>query len=381
MSSFVSRGDTPIKGIKPALVFGVLWLVSIIVMWFAFRSGEGQPGGFLNWIARFHVLVVHFPIGLIFLVILMEVAGFKWKALRESTPFVLWVSFLGSIGATVLGYLLMGTEATAGKAMDLHMYTGLAVVVLSLAALVFRLLSKSLPYALSLILSALGVSAAGHYGGSMIHEADYLSVYGPEPLKPLLLAGLPDPKAGDKTEEELAIEAEAKKEIPMEERLVYTDFVVPMLEAKCNECHNENKIKGKLRMDTHDLLMAGATGSDYPTVEPGNADDSEMIVRVTLPKDDDEFMPPKGDGLTNDEIELLKLWIQGGAKADATVADLGGGEATLATVGAVAAIHGGTDEEVDIWQPVWDGLSPEERQERLDLVTTEAAKLNVSLLR
>ena len=47
-------------------------------------------------------------------------------------------------------------------------------------------------------------------------------------------------------------------EVPIGERIVYTDFIVPILDKTCSECHNENKIKGKLRMDTHDLLLAWA---------------------------------------------------------------------------------------------------------------------------
>ncbi len=102
---------------------------------------------------------------------------------------------------------------------------------------------------------------------------------------------------------------------------------------------NENKIKGKLRMDTHELLLAGAEGSDYPTVVPGNADESEMIVRVLLDKDDDEFMPPQGEPLQPAEVELLKLWINAGAKVETTVAQLGSDPAIATVAAEVAAIH------------------------------------------
>lgn len=40
-----------------------------------------------------------------------------------------------------------------------------------------------------------------------------------------------------------------------------------------------------------------------------------MFERVTLPPDEDDFMPPKGkaDPLTPEEVDLLKRWIDEGA--------------------------------------------------------------------
>ena len=88
--------------------------------------------------------------------------------------------------------------------------------------------------------------------------------------------------------------------------------VQPILETKCLECHNPNKIKGKLLMDSAAALLKG--GADGPALVAGKPDDSEMIKRVILPKDDDDIMPPKGGPLAAKEIDVLKRWIAEGAK-------------------------------------------------------------------
>ncbi|MEM7011674.1 MAG: PSD1 and planctomycete cytochrome C domain-containing protein [Verrucomicrobiota bacterium] len=94
------------------------------------------------------------------------------------------------------------------------------------------------------------------------------------------------------------------------------DFVkdiAPIFEFKCVSCHNADKDKGGLRMDTHEWLMKGG---DSGSAIAGNSADSLIFERVTLPHDDIDLMPPEGDGepLTEKELASLKAWIEAGAK-------------------------------------------------------------------
>ncbi len=379
MSTFVKHERPKSKGSALALFLGVGWLALLAVIWFTYRGDEDQSGGFLNFIARFHIIIVHLPIGVIFLGAAMEVLS-RFTALqhlRASLPFVHWVAFLGAIGATLVGYLLMSVEGFEGRAMDLHMYFGLAVVAFTFFAVFFSLRSS---YGLSTlsILGAVAMSmSSGHFGGAMVHEGDYLTEHAPEPLKPVLMLGLSSSSDGEKI-------AENEAELPLGERVVYSNFVVPILDAKCNECHNDNKTKGKLRMDTHELLLAGADGSDFPTVIPGDSEESELIVRVTLPSDHDEFMPTKGDPLTPDEIKLLSLWIQAGAKIETTIAELGDDPAIESLALAIEASYEKLDEgegaaTVAI-QSIWDTLPPEEQKARMDEALNAAEKYHFSVM-
>jgi hypothetical protein len=81
--------------------------------------------------------------------------------------------------------------------------------------------------------------------------------------------------------------------------------VVPLLKARCAECHTNGKYKGSFSLDTRaDVLKKKA-------VVPGKSADSELIRRVTS-TDPDERMPSKGEPLSAKEIELLRAWIDQG---------------------------------------------------------------------
>ena len=56
------------------------------------------------------------------------------------------------------------------------------------------------------------------------------------------------------------------------------------------------KDKGKLRMHTNETLLKGGRGVGSDIVIKGEADDSELIYRITLPKDDEEAKKKSGGG-------------------------------------------------------------------------------------
>jgi mono/diheme cytochrome c family protein len=87
--------------------------------------------------------------------------------------------------------------------------------------------------------------------------------------------------------------------------------VAPIFSKSCIECHGPDKEKGGLRLDTKDLALKGGKGGE--TIIVGKADDSEMLKRISLPKDHDDVMPPKGGPLPKEQIEAIKKWISEGA--------------------------------------------------------------------
>ncbi len=87
--------------------------------------------------------------------------------------------------------------------------------------------------------------------------------------------------------------------------------VKPLLENNCVRCHNEDKDKGNLRIDTKELFFKG--GDTDTAAEPGNAARSLVFERITLPKGDDEIMPQETDPLSAEDIAILKNWIDAGA--------------------------------------------------------------------
>ena len=95
--------------------------------------------------------------------------------------------------------------------------------------------------------------------------------------------------------------------------------VLPFLKERCLDCHQAprtvdgklKKPKGELRLDTPAEIMKG--GENGSVLTPKASSKSSLFEVVTLPKDDDKHMPPKGDPLTPQEVALLRTWIDEGA--------------------------------------------------------------------
>ena len=110
---------------------------------------------------------------------------------------------------------------------------------------------------------------------------------------------------------------------------VYDSIIFPVLEAKCVSCHGAEKDKGKLRMHNKEALIKGGRGAGEDIIIKGDPNGSEIIFRITLPKEDEEAMPPMEDEahynpVTPQELSVLKSWIQLGASFDAMISDLEG---------------------------------------------------------
>lgn len=87
--------------------------------------------------------------------------------------------------------------------------------------------------------------------------------------------------------------------------------IKPVLEAKCLSCHNPNVAKGDLSFAT----AADVLDPDKTLVVPGKAGHSDLWLAAT-PEEPGEApsMPKEGEPLTDAEAELLRQWIDEGAK-------------------------------------------------------------------
>ena len=93
----------------------------------------------------------------------------------------------------------------------------------------------------------------------------------------------------------------------------FTASVQPVLEASCLGCHNAEKAKGKLQMQTLETMTKGGEGG--AGIVPGKAEESTVLKRILLPREHEDAMPPEGKGapLSATESEALKKWIADGA--------------------------------------------------------------------
>lgn len=163
--------------------------------------------------------------------------------------------------------------------------------------------------------------------------------------------------------------------------VVYRDIIAPIMEAKCVSCHGADKKKGKLQLHDFASIMKGGSEGDVNVVA-GKPDDSLLLVRIKLPEDDDEHMPPSDEPqMTAEEVAVLKWWIASGASDTATVAAAKPTpevEGALAVLLAKAIPEAGT-KVVKVEAPKAKALSEAEKKQIAE-ISAKVKALNASLM-
>ncbi len=85
----------------------------------------------------------------------------------------------------------------------------------------------------------------------------------------------------------------------------------PIFKKRCHSCHGSKKQESGLRLDIRQDAMAG--GDTGPAIVPGDTK-SRLLLQYVESDDPELVMPPKGDRLSRQQIDLLKRWIDEGAK-------------------------------------------------------------------
>lgn len=247
----------------------------------------------LQPIGRMHPLVLHFPIGFVVLLVLVNL--FR-KQLDEGSyekvnKFLLLLTALTTTLAAIMGFFLSMEDGYTSDLMLLHKWIGAAVSYI-MYALILTYDNKKV-YQILLYIGFVSIVLAGHFGAGLTHGTNFLT-------EPILNTQ----------------KAEFDENSP-----IFTSFVQPILKAKCESCHNGQKRKGKLDLSTLEKIHEG--GENGPVWVAGDLEESELIKRALLPLDEDDHMPPKGKPqLTTNEYDLLSIWIKRGADEMITLAQL-----------------------------------------------------------
>ena len=260
-----------------------------------------------EFIGHLHPVLIHLPIGILLLACLFLWLSRKekFKHLQSALHIILLSGMISAILSCLSGYLLSLSGDYDENMVQLHQWLGISVAIFSIAAYflyVKNILVKWL--ALTAILLGLLLVITGHMGGSLTHGSDYLT----KPLENL---------SGDDT-----IAIIKRKPIPdIQQAMVYADVVEPIFQSKCYSCHSTIKQKGKLRLDQVDLIMKG--GKDGLVIVPGKANESDLIKRISSPREEEHHMPPKEKTQLNEkEKALLQWWVNQGADFTKKVKDV-----------------------------------------------------------
>ena len=250
---------------------------------------------------RMHPMVLHFPIALsvlylLYIIFLQDKLSPSGIAIQIGEWLLLLSAFTAAVTA-IMGLFLSREEGYDADALMWHKWGGVIVSLLLLLWYSFRnrLSATKAGTFIVAIISIAFIIFTGHQGAGITHGQNFL-------LAPLL----PEKK---------------QQQVLLEDAEVFKDMVRPILETKCMTCHNSKKAKGKLVMETRELLLKGGkTGKLWDSTE---ADFGLLMKRIHLPLEAKKHMPPQGKPqLTEEEISILSQWIKSGADFKVKVLDL-----------------------------------------------------------
>lgn len=263
-----------------------------------------------QFFGRFHPLLVHLPIGILFLAFLFEFLAYfpKYKKLRQAIQPALFWGALFAVASACSGYFLSQEGGYEDRLLSLHRNTGIATAVFATllyflrksAVTYFREKEKRKLVRIFLFIPLIGLlSLTGHLGGSITHGEDYLFYFADEPGA-------------------VAPSFKVTSAAGVDSAVLYTDIIEPILSSRCYACHSSKKQKGELRLDQIQFIEKG--GKHGPVIDTRIADSSELYSRLMLPLEDDHHMPPEEKPqLSSAEIALLQAWIEEGASFEKQV--------------------------------------------------------------
>lgn len=102
---------------------------------------------------------------------------------------------------------------------------------------------------------------------------------------------------------------------PVDRTVSFENDIHSLLAERCFECHGQGKQKGGFSMESRETFLEG--GESGPAVVEGKSEES-LLIRLVAGLNGDEVMPPKGPRLTEDQVGLLRAWIDQGLAWDLT---------------------------------------------------------------
>lgn len=304
--------NSPSKGIL--LLATLAWAAHLVILISGLiasyvLAGYDHVPDIALFIGRFHPMVLHFPVGVLVALILLEIlALFKpSEGLSLAGYLMLALGTHTAVVAVVMGLFLASEGGYNEETLFWHKWLGFGVAATALLASGCKIAelkghsSFKTGYKISLLMAFICLNFGGHEGANLTHGKTYLFEYAPNWLASMFGYG----------EEKNSDTSVANND---EEESVYQTVIMPIFKDKCIKCHGEEKQKGEYRLDSHqDMMKAGE--SEIDPIVAGIPAASYMVELITLAPDADEIMPPEGKGeLSDEEVMAIIRWIADGAR-------------------------------------------------------------------
>ena len=273
-----------------------IWFLNPLLVLMAVYSETSKSNDVLLWFGKLHPLVLHFPI-VIGIAIVIYFIFFQKNKLEENTEKLILVgnALIASIVA-ILGLLLSKQDAYDTATLNLHKWGGLSIALISWLLIYTKNISTGykkimgLGYLLVLLFFT-------HQGALLTHGENALSIPAPAIVK---------------AEEVKTVDSSLS---------VYEKAVAPILTQKCVGCHGPEKVKGKLQLQSPELILKG--GKDGNILTSFHNGEALLLQRIHLPNADEKHMPPDGKlQLTLEELTLLNKWVKAGGNFTKKISEL-----------------------------------------------------------
>lgn len=271
-----------------------IWFLNPLLLLLAIYSETSKTNDVLLWFGKLHPLVLHFPI-VIGIAIVIYFLFFQNKALEENTEkFILVGNALMASMVALLGLFLSKQDAYDTNTLNLHKWGGLSIAFISWLLLYIKNITVNYKKIIALVYLFV-ILFFTHQGALLTHGENALSIPRPE----------------------VAVEVKT-----VDSSLsVYEKAIAPILTQKCVSCHGPDKVKGKLQLQSPELIIKG--GKDGNILTSFHNEEALLLQRIHLPNADEKHMPPDGKlQLTLEELTLLTKWVKAGGNFSKKISEL-----------------------------------------------------------
>ena len=283
------------------ILFNSCFAVNCLLLFFLCFESRLVIPSWLQIVGRMHPLLLHFPITLLMLYIFWSLFIDKKNTTKEvAANLGEWLLLLSAFSAAftaLMGLFLSKEDGYDIESLEWHKWSGITIAIITSTWYAYREKIKSSRWLNTsiAIISLIVIIFTGHLGAEISHGKNFL-------LAPIMPEEQP-PK------------------VLLENAIIYANMVQPILQSKCYNCHTVKKAKGKLMMETEELLLKG--GKNGRLWDSTVAGYGLLLDRIHLPVEARKHMPPQGKPqLSEQEKQIVYLWIKSGAGFSTKVMNL-----------------------------------------------------------